>query len=198
VSVIFYAVPETNPLGPPTVFTDRWWDYKEGFLRSGVGTDNKWRVYTGPLPNIPVKAYEGQDSWWTNGLSYAAFLAGDYHNTGPCITIPPTEVAPTLQGVGGMSATVEFSFEIAPTLQGVGTMVDGEEESLVELPGKGGMSVTLSNEWSSEVVLPGVGTMLPDGVELSGVELPGVGTMVDGEEESLVELPGVGAMTDET
>jgi len=109
-------VPETNPLAPPTVFVDRWWDYKEGFLRDGVGTDNLWRIYRGAIPSIPVEPYEGTPEQWIKGLSYATYLAGGYANRGPCIPIPPLTITPVLPCSAQAPTSTEAGWNDFPIL----------------------------------------------------------------------------------
>jgi len=129
IPVIFYAVPETNPLVGSTCFVPRWWDYKDGYLRQGVGTDNRWRIYRGTIPAIPVKPAEGKPEWWTHGMSYEVYLANGYSNTGPCITVPPLVLNPVCLAKSTASAVG------VPNVQ--------------SLIGKGSCHAVVSNSWVS-------------------------------------------------
>jgi len=117
ITVIFYSVPEDNPLAPPTVFVDRWWDYRDGWLRDGVGTDNKWRIFRGPIPSIPVEPYEGTPEQWIKGLSYETYLAGGYANRGPCVPIPPLTITPVLPCFASAPTIAEAGWNDFPILE---------------------------------------------------------------------------------
>lgn len=97
VPFIFYSVPDTNPDGPATVFTDRFWDDRDHFYPDGVGVvPGSQKPYFGPVPAPTVGPLIGDPSWWVNGLSYAAFLAGAY-GTSPCWPINPAPGAVRLR-----------------------------------------------------------------------------------------------------
>jgi len=171
--VIFYAVPESNPLAPPTCFVDRWWDYKEGYLREGVGTDNKWTIYKGPLPAIPVKQAEGRKEWWTHGMSYELYLAGGYSNSGPCMAIPPTSVVPICPGRAIGSATVERIWSSSPVC-----------------PGRAIGSAVVEIDWDDFPVLAGKAIGTGEGINSFAVECPGRATLFQEPSVFRVECPG--------
>lgn len=88
IDVLFYAVDLTRPSGPPTVFTDRFWDTREGWTNYGVGlVQGSEKVYFGPAPTSPFGQAEGLADWWINGMDYNRWIAGGYSVTEPCITI---------------------------------------------------------------------------------------------------------------
>lgn len=82
---LFYAVPETNPCVPETVFCDRFWDEREGWYNAGVGiVTGTTKPYFGPIPNRPVGQLIGTPDMWLNGLSYQTWLNGGYPSPVPC------------------------------------------------------------------------------------------------------------------
>jgi hypothetical protein len=74
---LFYPVPQTFPVGPPTVFTDRFWDRRDGFYNAGVGVIvGTEKPYFGPVPTPQVGPLFGSADQWINGVSFADFSAG--------------------------------------------------------------------------------------------------------------------------
>jgi hypothetical protein len=79
---LFYAVPDSAPAGPDTVFTDRFWDDREHYFPPGVGVvPGSTRPYFGPLPPQRAGAIEGTPDQWVNGFSYAAWQQGAYNGS---------------------------------------------------------------------------------------------------------------------
>jgi hypothetical protein len=88
VPYLFYRVPSTNPDGPVTVFTDRFWDDIEHWLPPGVGVVPKSaKVYLGPIPPPTVGPLSGTLDEWQNGLLYSEYIANHYHNPNGCATV---------------------------------------------------------------------------------------------------------------
>lgn len=80
-------MPESNGYGPPTVFTDRFWDQREGWWTGGVGVvPGTAQPYFGPIPAPTVGPLFGSDDQWINGLSYSAYQAGSYPSP-PCVQL---------------------------------------------------------------------------------------------------------------
>jgi hypothetical protein len=82
--VIVYAVPETNPSGPATVFYPQF--FQDDFpYWDGFGIDPySIRVFEGVVPSGASGPIVGSPDEWVNGLDYAKWLAGAYVNPVPC------------------------------------------------------------------------------------------------------------------
>jgi len=174
------------------VFVDRWWDYGNGFVRTGVGTDNTWRIYRGPIPAIPVKPAEGRKEWWIDGLSYATYLAGGYTNSGPCITIPPLVLAPVLRAMGKCEESEEQHWENLPTLRAAGDLlIDGPLLSPVELRAAGDLVADVANEWEDSPSLMGMGAAAVD-PEQELTSMTGYGMAGLDPEQELTSMMGMG------
>lgn len=86
---IFYAVPDTNPDGPPTVFTDRFWDDRDHFYPDGVGVvPGSQKPYFGPVPPVTVGPLVGDLNSWIAGVSYADWTGG-LIGSSPCWPLGP-------------------------------------------------------------------------------------------------------------
>ena len=67
-----------------TVFTDRFWDYKDNWISPGVGTvPGSLIPYFGPVPAGDVGPIYGTPDQWINGLDYEVWQSGGYEGT-PC------------------------------------------------------------------------------------------------------------------
>jgi hypothetical protein len=85
---VFYEVPASNPDGPLTFLTDRFWDFKDHWVPPGVGVvPGTLRKYFGPLPPPTVKPLVGTAAEWANGLLYSKWIAGGYSNPNGCIDV---------------------------------------------------------------------------------------------------------------
>jgi hypothetical protein len=92
VPFLFYAVPDTNAGGPYTVFTDRFWDWREHWYPSGVGTvPGTFKVYFGQTPGPAVTPMQGTPDQWENGIDYDTWLAGGYPATAFPACTPVTQ-----------------------------------------------------------------------------------------------------------
>lgn len=81
-------MPYSAPVGPPTVFTDRFWDDRERWEPPGVGVvPGSLRPYFGPLPSSILQPLRGTDEQWAQGVSYAVYAAGGYHSLNGCATL---------------------------------------------------------------------------------------------------------------
>jgi hypothetical protein len=83
---LFYQVPNTNPGGINTVFTDRFWDDREHWIPPSIGVvPGSLAPYFGPLPpsDMPMSPVVGTPDQWLHGLSYAAWQANEYAGA-PC------------------------------------------------------------------------------------------------------------------
>ena len=82
---LFYWVPDNNPAGPPTVFTDRFWDEREHWVPETVGVvPGSMRPYFGPIPNRPPGPPSGDPDWWVNGVLYSVYASGGYTDPVGC------------------------------------------------------------------------------------------------------------------
>jgi hypothetical protein len=80
-------VPESNGSCHPTVFTDRFWDDRDGWLNLGVGTVSgslKVSPLPGPGPSGGGPIY-GTPDQYINGLDYALWVTGGYPTGAPCL-----------------------------------------------------------------------------------------------------------------
>jgi hypothetical protein len=90
---VFYPVPWTNPAGPVTVFTDRFWDDREHWLPPGVGiVPFSMRPYFGPVPGPQVGVQQGTDDQWRSGLDYKTWIAGGYVGA-TCFRVPDVVIS---------------------------------------------------------------------------------------------------------
>lgn len=193
--MIFYAVPASNPLAPPSVFVDRWWDASNGYVRTGIGTDDDWRIYRGPIPVIPVKKPEGKPEWWTHGMLYTEYLAGAYTNSGPCIPVPPLEIAPQLRGFGQVVPDV-VPADLAQ-LRGFGQVVPNVQIGLdvsPSLSASGQVDAAIVNEWSSEPMAHGMGQIVDGPPQTVNVVL-GFGQVVIDPTQDLTPMRAFGAVS---
>jgi hypothetical protein len=87
---LFYKVPQTNPDGPATVFTDRFWDDREHWIPPGVGVvPFSMKPYFGNIPPPNVGVLSGTPDEWINGLLYSKYVAGGYTNPNGCVVVRP-------------------------------------------------------------------------------------------------------------
>lgn len=95
---IFYNVPHSNPGGPDTVFTDRFWDDKENWFPPGVGVvPFSLKPYFGPIPPATVGPVIGTVDQWQNGFSYSDYIASGGSPLTPCITLNPGAQKPKMR-----------------------------------------------------------------------------------------------------
>jgi hypothetical protein len=77
--VLFYATDSVQPLPFPTVFTDRFWDERENWHRTGPGTVLHSLKTLDFDPGHPgVTAPVGDPDWFVNGLDFDRYQAGGY------------------------------------------------------------------------------------------------------------------------
>ena len=88
--VLFYRVPKTNGVIPPTPFVDRFWDDRERWVSPGVGmVYDSFRPYFGEIPDTPPGPVVGTPDQWENGLSYYKWIAGEYSDPVGCWPVNP-------------------------------------------------------------------------------------------------------------
>jgi hypothetical protein len=89
VPIIWYAVPPTREVGPPSFICDNWWDDREHFYPIGVGmVPNSMKPYFGPLPNQALGPLVGSAAEYFDGLSYAQYLSTGGSPSTPCFHVP--------------------------------------------------------------------------------------------------------------
>ncbi len=131
---LFYAVPATNPGGIDTVFTDRFWDFRENWLPPGVGVvPGSMKIYEGAIPSGQLGPIYGTPDQWINGLDYDVWQAGGYAGT-PCwqpgtftfccptVGLPATLTA-TIEDVGGLCSCYAGTFTLTEVSGGWTTTV---------------------------------------------------------------------------
>lgn len=118
IPVIWY--PAATPLtpGPPTIFTDRFYDFREHWLPLGPGTvPGSLQPYFGPLPQSVLGPQVGTSNDFAAGLSYAQYLAAGGSPLTPCAQVgaawgpvkAPMVIAPG--SVAGVSAGDQLVFD---------------------------------------------------------------------------------------
>ena len=100
IPVVFYSVSEGNQSCHPTVFTDRFWDDRDGWTNIGVGTvSNSLTVLPGKQPTMPSGTPIGDPEWFVNGLDYEQWLSGGYPNAAHCCPLDDLTMAITVEDV---------------------------------------------------------------------------------------------------
>jgi microcystin-dependent protein len=90
IDFIWYSVPVDNPVGPATVFNDRFWEERDGFYPLGPSTvPGSLKVYRGPVFGPEVTPLIGSPDDWLTGLSYDVWQAGGYSAFARCIPVAP-------------------------------------------------------------------------------------------------------------
>jgi hypothetical protein len=80
VKVLFYPVPLSRDAVPyPNPFVLRNWDKREGLPQTPLGTDQAFKIlFFGKKPTGLQGTVCGGSDLWTNGVSYADWIAGRY------------------------------------------------------------------------------------------------------------------------
>jgi hypothetical protein len=93
VPYLLYAVPWTNPVGPHTIFTDRFWDWREHWEPLGPGTvPYSPHIWEGARPPVNPRAVLGTPDQWEHGIDYDQYIKGAYPGSSWPACFPITRV----------------------------------------------------------------------------------------------------------
>jgi len=123
---IFYRTAPSAPDGPPTVFTDRFWDDRERFIPPGVGVvPGSLKPYWGPLPPTTVRPLVGSPVEWVEGLSYERWIANGYVDPIGCWpVVQPNTIARIrqAQSIGPPIGPKDFVYQVQAVQSGPTSM----------------------------------------------------------------------------
>jgi hypothetical protein len=191
---LFYSCPEDAPAGFPTVFTDRFWDDREHWIPPGVGVvPGSMRPYFGPIPTWELKPLRGTADEWANGVSYARYIAGEYHQLNGCAPIQPIGVSSRLH-----QGQALLSLPIPPRLYAVLDQVQEFSGTFVVLDGLNSVQgfTGYVQGFTGVDQLQELHSVIPLGGPLDQIQ-DFSGTLVDTSRSDQVQsLQGTGTVTD--